>query len=308
MLGSIFPEGPAFFRGTFHASARFPGRSCAFPGDLPCQKPFSRKVLRFSGGPSMPVPVFPEGPAFFRGTFHASARFPGRSCVFPGDLPCQRPFSRKVLRFSGGPSMPGAIFPEGLALFRGTFHAGGRFPGRSCVFQGDLPRQCPFSRKVLCFPVGPSMLEAVFPEGPALFRGTFHAGGYFPGRSCVFQGDLPCQKPFSRKVLRFSGGPSTPVPVFPEGPAFFRGTFHASARFPGRSCAFPWDLPCQKPFSRKVLCFSGGPSMPAPVFLEGPAFFRGTFHARSHFPGRSANGLANGSAKRTALWPGWIPF
>ena len=114
--------------------------------------------------------------------------------------------------------MPGAIFPEGLALFRGTFHAGGRFPGRSCVFQGDLPRQCPFSRKVLCFPVGPSMLEAVFPEGPALFRGTFHAGGYFPGRSCVFPGDLPCQKPFSRKVLRFSGGPSMPGAIFPEGP------------------------------------------------------------------------------------------
>ena len=96
MPGAVFPEGPAFFRGTFHASARFPGRSCVFQGDLPCQGPFSRKVLRFSGGPSMLVPVFPEGPAFFRGTFHASARFPGRSCVFPGDLPCQGPFSRKV--------------------------------------------------------------------------------------------------------------------------------------------------------------------------------------------------------------------
>ena len=44
----------------------------------------------------MPEAIFPEGPALFRGTFHASARFPGRSCVFPGDLPCQRSFSRKV--------------------------------------------------------------------------------------------------------------------------------------------------------------------------------------------------------------------
>ena len=35
-------------------------------------------------------------------TFHARARFPGRSCVFPGDLPCQGPFSWKVLPFSGG--------------------------------------------------------------------------------------------------------------------------------------------------------------------------------------------------------------
>ena len=44
------------------------------------------------------------------------------------------------------------------------------------------------------------MLVAVFLEGPAFFRGTFHARGHFPGRSCVFQGDLPCQGPFSRKV------------------------------------------------------------------------------------------------------------
>ena len=131
------------------------------------------------------------------------------------------------------------------------------------------------------------MPGAIFPEGPALFRGTFHAGGHFPGRSCVFPGDLPCQCPFSRKVLRFSGGPSMPVPVFPEGLAFFRRTFHASARFPGRSCVFPWDLPCQRPFSRKVLRFSGGPSMLEAIFPEGPVLSRGTFHARSHFPGRS---------------------
>ena len=163
-----------------------------------------------------------------------------------------------------------AIFPEGPAFFRGTFHARGHFPGRSCVFPGDLPCQCPFSRKVLRFSRGPSMLVPVFPEGPALFRGTFHAGGCFPGRSCAFQGDLPCQEPFSRKVLRFSGGPSMPAPVFPEGPAFFGGTFHARSHFPGRSCLFRGDLPCQKPFSRKVLPFSGGPSMPEAIFPEGP--------------------------------------
>ena len=79
--------------------------------------------------------------------------------------------------------MPGAIFPEGPA------------------FSG-----------------GPSILEAIFPEGPAFFRGTFHARSHFPGRSCLFQGDLPCQGPFSRKVLPFSGGPSMPEAIFPEGP------------------------------------------------------------------------------------------
>ena len=76
-------------------------------------------------------------------------------------------------------------------FFRGTFHARGHFPGRSCDFSGDLPRWRPFSRKVLRFFGGPSMLEAIFPEGPAFFRGTFHARGHFPGRSCLFPGDLP---------------------------------------------------------------------------------------------------------------------
>ena len=58
---------------TFHARSHFPGRSCLFPGDLPCWRLFSWKVLRFSGGPSMPEPVFLEGPAFFRGTNHPFA-------------------------------------------------------------------------------------------------------------------------------------------------------------------------------------------------------------------------------------------
>ena len=143
MPGAVFLEGPAFFPGTFHARGRFPGRSCVFPGDLPCQGPFSRKVLRFSGGPSMSEPVFLEGPAFFRWTFHARARFPGRSCVFQGDLPCQGPFSWKVLRFSGGPSMPEPVFLEGPAFFRWTnchfaltIHQNGSFGGRTWQVRG----------------------------------------------------------------------------------------------------------------------------------------------------------------------------
>ena len=75
---------------------------------------------------------------FFRGTFHAGGHFPGRSCDFSGDLPCWRPFSRKVLRFFGGPSMPEAIFPEGLAFFRGTFRPFRSKPERFCFFgSGD---------------------------------------------------------------------------------------------------------------------------------------------------------------------------
>jgi hypothetical protein len=44
MPGAVFPEGPAFFRGTFRGRGYFSGRSGAFPGDLPCQGPFFRKV------------------------------------------------------------------------------------------------------------------------------------------------------------------------------------------------------------------------------------------------------------------------
>ena len=91
----------------------------------------------------------------------------------PRDLPCQRPFSWKVLPFPGGPSTPEAIFLEGPAFSRGTFHAGGRFPGRSCLFPGDLPRWRAFSRKVPRFSGGPSTLEGVFPEGPWGPRATW---------------------------------------------------------------------------------------------------------------------------------------
>ena len=80
-----------------------------------------------------------EGPAFFVGTFHARGRFPGRSVLFRGDLPCQRPFSWKVGAFSGEPFILEADFMEGRRIFKGTFHARGRFHGRSVLFHGDLP-------------------------------------------------------------------------------------------------------------------------------------------------------------------------
>ena len=70
---------------------------------------------------------------------HQNGTFGERLLPHLGNLPGKGSFFRKVRRFSGGPSMPGAVFPEGPAFFRGTFHARGRFPGRPCVFQGDLP-------------------------------------------------------------------------------------------------------------------------------------------------------------------------
>ena len=58
-----------------------------------------------------------------------------------------------------------ADFMEGRRFFMGTFHARGRFHGRSVLFRGDLPCQRLFSWKVLPFSWGPSMLEADFMEG-----------------------------------------------------------------------------------------------------------------------------------------------
>ena len=81
-----------------------------------------------------------EGPVFLLVTFHARGFFPGRSVLFQGDLPCQRLISRKVLRFCRGPSMPGADFMEGPAFFVGTFHARGRFQGRSEVLSNLIFR------------------------------------------------------------------------------------------------------------------------------------------------------------------------
>ena len=268
-FGAYFLEGRCHCRGTFRVWGFFSGRSVPLQVDLPCQRLFSRKVSAIPGGPSMPGAVFPEGRCHCRWTFHARGCFPGRSVPFQGDLPCQGPFFRKVGVFFGGPSGPGAVFPEGRCHFRGTFHARSHFPGRSVPFRGDLPCQRLFSRKVRAIPGGPSGFGAYFLEGRCHSRGTFHARGCFPGRSVPFQGDLPCQGPFLRKVLRFSGGPSMPEAVFKEGPAFFRGTFHARGCFPGRSVPFRGDLPCQRLFSRKVGAIPGGPSMPEAVFPEG---------------------------------------
>ena len=44
-----------------------------------------------------PVPIVKgQGRCFFRGTFHTRSHFRGRSCLFPGDLPCLRLISWKV--------------------------------------------------------------------------------------------------------------------------------------------------------------------------------------------------------------------
>ena len=119
------------FVSAIHQNGSFCGWPPAPSPNRPGRGLVSRKVGAFSGGPSMPEAYFPEGQCLFRGTFHARGLFPGRSAPFQGDLPCQRPVSRKVGAFSGGPSMPEACFPEGRRLFRGTFHARGLFPGRS---------------------------------------------------------------------------------------------------------------------------------------------------------------------------------
>jgi len=119
--------------------------------------------------------------------------------------------------------------------------------------------------KTLCFPPtrlpailsSPSTKTALLVDGPISahtppFRPSVPKNRHFSELTRHLHLDLPCQCPFSRKVLRFSGGPSMPGAVFKEGPAFFRGTFHARARFPGRFWCFQWDLPCQSPFSWKV--------------------------------------------------------
>jgi len=154
--------------------------------------------------------------------------------------------------------------------FVSAIHQNAPFGGWAPVPSPNRPGLGLVSRKVGAFSGGPSIPEACFPEGRCLFRGTFHARGLFPGRSVPFQGDLPYQRPVSRKVGAFSGG-----------------TFHARGLFPGRSVPFQGDLPCQRPVSRKVSAFSGGPSMPEACFPEGRCLFRGTFHARGLFPGRS---------------------
>ena len=102
--------------------------------------PSRRKAIALQAPPSRGWHVASCRPAPPRAfAIHQNGTFGERLLPHLGNLPGKGPFSRKVLRFSGGPSMPGAVFPEGPAFFRGTFHARGRFPGRPCVFQGDLP-------------------------------------------------------------------------------------------------------------------------------------------------------------------------
>ncbi len=133
----------------------------------------------------MPEADFMEGPAFFMVTFHARGRFHGRSVLFHGDLPCWRLILWKVGAFSWGPSMPEGVFMEGRRIFVVTFHARGRFHGRSALFHGDLPCWRLISRKVGAFSWGPSMPGAVYMEGRCFFVVTFHTRGRFYGRSEV---------------------------------------------------------------------------------------------------------------------------
>ena len=64
-------------------------------------------------------------------TVRVWALFPGRTVPFQRDLPCQRPVSRKVGAFSGGPSMPEACFPEGPDIILGDQPRWDRLFGRS---------------------------------------------------------------------------------------------------------------------------------------------------------------------------------
>ena len=83
----------------------------------------------------------------------------------------------------------------------GTFHTGGRFPGRS-----------PPSNR------GPSTLKAIFPDSHLSKPGTVHTRGHFPGWS----------PPSNR-------GPSTLKAIFPDSHLSKPGTFHTRGLFPGRS-------------------------------------------------------------------------
>ena len=62
---------------------------------------------------------------------------------------------------------------------------------------------------------------------------------------------------------------------------------HQNSSFCGWAPAPSPNRPGLGLVSRKVGAFSGGPSMPEAYFPEGRCFFRGTFHARGLFPGRS---------------------
>ncbi len=81
--------------------------------------------------PSTPEAVFPDGHLSKQGTIHARGLFPGRSPLPTGDRPRWDLFSQTVAPSNRGPSMLGAIFPDGHLSKQGTVHAGGRFSGQS---------------------------------------------------------------------------------------------------------------------------------------------------------------------------------
>ena len=79
----------------------------------------------------------------------------------------------------------------------------------------------------------PDGIQFLVPDllGPGQSTSLLSAGGggmsFFAASAQPISSDLPCQRPFSRKVLRFSWGPSIPEADSQEGPAFLPGTFHA---------------------------------------------------------------------------------
>ena len=111
------------FVSAIHQNAPFGGWAPVPSPNRPGLGLVSRKVGAFSGGPSMPEACFPEGRRLFRGTFHTRGLFPGRSAPFQGDLPCQRPVSRKVPTLFLGTSHAGTVFSVGH---------GGCWQGRWC--------------------------------------------------------------------------------------------------------------------------------------------------------------------------------
>ena len=119
--------------------------NCPFVSAIHQNAPFGGRTA-LSSPPSTKTPHLVDGLPSQALTVRIWALFPGRSVPFQGDLPCQRPVSRKVGAFSGGPSMPEACFPEGRCLFRGTFHARGLFPGRSRHYSWGPATPGPFFR------------------------------------------------------------------------------------------------------------------------------------------------------------------
>ena len=78
---------------------------------------------------------------------------------------------------------------------------------------------------------------------------TFHARGYFPGRSCVFHGDLPYQRLISRKVDGFSWEPSMLEADFMEGQKYF--LTWSSGMAATRTICF-WEQPSRDLIARTI--------------------------------------------------------